>query len=255
MHIIFCRQINSLSINYTGIYKKEDYKNMEQKIQLKEDSSLSQQCYEHIQHDIIEGVLRPGKKLKVMSIAEHFNIGQSPVREALSRLAACGLVSIEENKGFRVATISEADIYDTYTIFTHIENIALKMAIENGDDKWEAAIVAQLHRLALIEIKEKTDSCTPWVEQNYNFHVALIAGCNSPLLLEIRHNIYMKFDRYCRIAYQFSKRVLPINYAEHKKLAAATIKRDIKEAQALMTYHINGAIETVIQHLKKNDLI
>jgi GntR family carbon starvation induced transcriptional regulator len=228
---------------------------MEKTVRFKADSTLAQQCYEQLQQEIVEGILKPGQKLKVMPITERFNIGQSPVREALSRLVAFGLVDIEENKGFRVANVSESDIRDTYHIFTQIENMALALAIEKGDENWQGNILAQLHKLALIENNNGLSSYAQWAEQNYNFHVALIAGCHSPTLLEIRRNLYMKFDRYCRMSFQLSKHTLSINHAEHKKLAHAVIKRDAKTATELMTYHINGALENVIQQFKDNDLI
>lgn len=228
---------------------------MEKTITFTTESTLAQQCYERLQNEIIEGVLKPGEKLKVGPIKERFSIGQSPVREALSRLAAFGLVAVEDNKGFRVSTISEADIRDTYNTFTNIENMALALAIENGDETWEASIVAELHKLSLIENKNNFDSYAMWAERNYNFHVALISGCGSPTLLEIRRNLYMKFDRYCRMAYQFTKNQLLINHKEHKKLAAAVLSRDIEEARILMTHHINGALEDVIKKLQNNQLI
>jgi DNA-binding GntR family transcriptional regulator len=65
----------------------------------------------------------------------------------------------------------------------------------------------------------------------------------------------MKFDRYCRMAYQISKDELPVNNHEHKKIAHAVLKRDKKTAEDLMTYHINGPIEDVIKNFKKNSLI
>jgi len=219
------------------------------------ESTLSQQCYEQLQNEIIEGILKPGQKLKVTPIKERFNIGQSPVREALSRLASFGLVEIENNKGFRVSTISEADIRDTYNTFTQIENMALSLAIEHGGIDWEISIIAELHKLSLLENKKEFDSYAQWAECNYNFHVALIAGCNSPTLLDIRRNLYIKFDRYCRMAYQIYKHELPVNNQEHTKIAQAVLKRDKQTAQKLMTYHINGAIEDVVRNFKKNSLI
>lgn len=228
---------------------------MEHKIRFKSESTLAQQCYEQLQNEIIQGILKPGEKLKVEPIKQRFGIGQSPVREALSRLAAFGLVEIEENKGFRVSSISEADIRDTYQIFTDIENRALQLAMERGDDAWEAGIVSALYSLGLIETKMTVDSYALWAERNYDFHVALISGCKSPTLLEIRKALYMKFDRYCRIAYQLTKDDLLSNHKEHQKLAEAVIQRDVKKAQALMTHHINGALEDVIKNLKKNELL
>jgi len=227
---------------------------MNQRVIFRSESTLGQQCFEQLQLEIINGTLKPGQKLKVGPIKERFAVGQSPVREALSRLVAFGLVEVEENKGFRVCSISQEDIRDTYATFTAIENMALALAIEHGDDAWQANIVAELYKLSLIETKKNVDY-TQWAERNYDFHVALIAGCGSPTLLEIRRNLYMKFDRYCRMAYQITKEDLVINHEEHKKLAQAVLAKDVRTAQKLMTHHINDAIEDVIKQFKQHDLI
>ena len=190
-----------------------------------------------------------------MHIKERFNIAQSPVREALSKLAAFGLVEAHENKGFRVSAISEADIRDTYAIFTRIENMALELAIENGDESWQARIVSELYTLSLLEKSSKKLTYPEWAEKNYNFHVALISGCNSPTLLEIRRNLYLKFDRYCRMAYTMTKHQLHVNHEEHTELAQAALNRNKKRAKELMTYHINEALEDVIEYVKKSTLI
>jgi DNA-binding GntR family transcriptional regulator len=220
-----------------------------------EENTLAQQCYELLEAEIIEGVLAPGTKLKVEPIKQRLGIGQSPIREALSRLVAVGLVEVEDNKGFRVATISEDDVRDTYAIFADIENLALTRAIKNGDQEWEASIVAALYKLGLVEGKKERGRYEEWVVNNYNFHKALIAGCNSPVLLDIRNNLYKKFDRYCRIAYHAMQHSLAHNHEEHKKLSEAVLARDTKKAQALMTHHLNGGLDDVIQILKQSKMI
>ena len=227
---------------------------MNPKVIFKAPSTLAQQCYVQLQYEVIEGILKPGEKLKIEPLKQRFNIGQSPIREALSRLVAFGLVDAEDNKGFRVATISEADIRDTYATFTYIENKALELAIERGNDAWEASIVAELHKLSLIENQQRAESYTIWAEQNYNFHVALISGCNSPTLFELRRTLYMKFDRYCRMAYALTQDNLPSNYEEHKKIAHAALERNVKKIHMLMSHHINGPIETIIKKFKENNL-
>src|SRR5438445_8464393 len=117
---------------------------MLQKLRFKPEQTLSQQCYEQLKLDIIDGTLKPGEKLKTATIKERFEIGQSPIREALSRLVASGLVETQDNKGFRVTKLSEKNIRDIYETFAHIENLALSQAIERGDDSWEDSIVATL---------------------------------------------------------------------------------------------------------------
>lgn len=228
---------------------------MKRSVEFSLESTLAQQCFQQLQIEIIQGILKPGEKLKVEPIKQRFGIGQSPVREALSKLSAFGLVEVEENKGFRVAQVSLADIYDTYETFTSIENLALALAIKRGDDEWEADIVAQLHKLSNIELAEKPVSSAVWVQQNYNFHLALISGCKSPTLLEIRHHLYMKFDRYCQMSYRLSKHQLHTNNQSHQELAQAVLRRDAKEAKKLMTEHINGPIEDVIKEFQKHNLL
>lgn len=219
------------------------------------DQSLANQCYEKLQEHILNGTFAPGQKLKVDALKQEFAIGHSPIREALSRLVASGLVESQDNKGFRVAQVSEADIYDVYQTFFHIELLALTQAMKHGDDSWESRVVAALHHLALIETKNEPVEYQVWAERNYAFHVALISGCNSSLLMQIRADVYLRFDRYCRIAFHSSQRDFALNHAEHKELAETVLKRDIAKTEKLIHHHIFGAQEAVIKTLKNNKLI
>ena len=204
--------------------------------------------------EIIQGICKPGEKLKIEPIKNRFGIGQSPVREALSRLAAFGLVEVEDNKGFRVAPISEEDIRDTYAVFTEIETLALAWAMEHGDEEWETNIVAQLYRLSTVELSTSPVSLSLWIERNYDFHVALISGCKSATLLEMRRHLYMKFDRYCQMAYGLTSYSAHNNHDAHQLLAEVVLQRDVVRAKALMVKHINGPLEDVIKEFKVHDL-
>jgi GntR family transcriptional regulator, carbon starvation induced regulator len=215
------------------------------------ENSLALQCYEQLEQEIVQGVLLPGEKLKVMPIAERFGIGQSPVREALSKLSAFGLVQVEENKGFTVAKVTESDIRDTYKVFTILETTALQWAMKCGDMSWQAHIVGQLHKLSMIENSEKIAPQSVWQQANYDFHLALIAGCNSPILLEMRKHIYMKFDRYCQLSYQLSKQMQHKNHACHQELAQAVLQGDATLAKKLMVHHINDPLEMVVEQFKQ----
>lgn len=219
------------------------------------DSLLSQQCFRQIQNDIVDGVLQPGEKLKVEPLKERLGVGASPVREALSRLVSAGLVVAEDNKGFRVSEISEEDLRDTFETFTNIENLAISLAIARGDAEWEARIVAELHKVGLLERQSRVADYDAWVEQNYQFHIALIAGCNSPLLLEIRRNLYIKYDRYCRIYDRIVQEPFTVDYHEHQEIAQAVLQRDVQKAQALISKHNLQGLEDAVQVFKINQLI
>lgn len=219
------------------------------------DGTLALQCYDLIQDEILEGTFAPGQKLKIDDLKTHFSIGQSPIREALSRLVSSGLVEVEGNKGFRVARVSESDIRDVYQTFAQIESLALKQAMVLGDDTWQADIVAALYHLSLLEKKGEPVNYRTWAERNYNFHVSLIAGCRSPLLLKLRQDVYRRFDRYCRTAFKLWGCKLELNHEEHEKLARAVLARDQEHALKLTQQHIMGALEDVIVILQQNNVI
>lgn len=227
---------------------------MKRRVLVDQETTLAQQCYERIRDEIVEGVLKPGEKLKVSYFKERFGVGQSPVREALSRLVASGLVDVEDNKGFRVAAVCEADIRDIYDAFARIESMLIGLAIERGDDAWQGAIVAAQYRLALIEAQGIDSSMSVWIERNYELHRALIAGCNSPALLALRDLLYIKFDRYCRMAYQLNH-VLWDNHTEHTALVEAVLARDANRACKLIVDHIYGGLEGIIAQLKLTGMI
>lgn len=220
-----------------------------------QNATLVQHCFDQLEKDIIDTALKPGQKLRVEELKQRFGIGGSPIREALSRLVGTGLVEMRHNKGFYVADISEENIRDIYQTFNDIETLALKKSIEHGDDKWAAAIVGTLYELSLIENRETDSDCAEWIKRNYAFHYALIAGCNSPTLLQMRQEIYKRFDRYCRMGFALIKNNLEHNQHEHKKLADAVLKRNYDQAASLMTMHIMGSLEEIIILLKKNKFI
>ena len=68
--------------------------------------------YYELKQDILSGRLKPGSKLRLNSLKDDYNIGSSPLREALNRLTANGMVCQLENKGFRVSPISIDELDD-----------------------------------------------------------------------------------------------------------------------------------------------
>src|SRR5262249_23055655 len=121
-------------------------------------SSYTEEVYQAIYEKILEGTLLPGEKLHIAKLAEMFGVGLSPIREALSRLTATGLVAAISQRGFKVSPLSREDLNDIYTTRMYIEKIALTLSIENGDENWEANLIAAFHRLSQMEKKINIDT-------------------------------------------------------------------------------------------------
>ena len=93
-------------------------------------STLVDIALRRIREDILRGVHVAGSKLRVEDLRNKYDIGASPLREALSRLVSYGLVTSEGQKGFRVASISEKDIRDITSTRKLLEHAALKESLK-----------------------------------------------------------------------------------------------------------------------------
>ncbi|MPZ39607.1 MAG: GntR family transcriptional regulator [Rhizobiales bacterium] len=112
---------------------------------------LSEQAYQLIRHDILTGHIPPGEKLRIEALRTMYGLSNTPLREALNRLAAEQLVIADERRGFRSTPVSAEDFWDLTTFRIAIENAALIDAMQNGDDEWESGIVAAFHRMEIFQ--------------------------------------------------------------------------------------------------------
>ena len=204
--------------------------------------TLVESSYHRLRSDIIGGKLTPGAKLRIEELREDYQIGASPLREALNRLAGEGFVTVEEQRGFKVAPVSLNDLRDLTRTRSLLEREAIKESIRNGDDEWEANIIAAYHRLQKAdEIYGK--NLDEWERRNEEFHEALIAACASTWLLRFRRILYEQHKRYRFIsilAHEEDRNV----HREHLEIMQTTLARDVKAACKATDYHIQRTLET-----------
>jgi GntR family carbon starvation induced transcriptional regulator len=156
--------------------------------------TLSESAYDALRDDIIRGRLEPEEKLRIEELRQKYATGASPLREALNRLAGEGFVTTEGQRGFRVAPLSRRNLREITRLRIMLECEAIRESIRNGDDEWEAGIVAASHRLAKTAVGDKV--FPEWELRNQDFHEALIAACDSTLLLKYRRSLYEQHKRY-----------------------------------------------------------
>ena len=111
------------------------------------DASLVNQAIRRLRSAIRRAELDPGARLRIDALQARFGLSSSPLREALNRLAAEGLVEAEERRGFRVKPVSIAEFLDLTRVRLLLEKEALKESMRLGDDEWEARIIAAFHRM------------------------------------------------------------------------------------------------------------
>src|SRR5258708_2738073 len=109
--------------------------------------TLSEKAFRILRQQILNGEIPPGEKLRVEVLQREHALSSSPLREALNRLVAEGLVIADDHRGFRAAPMTSADLDDITRFRLIVEPAALSQSVANGTDEWEADIVAAFHRL------------------------------------------------------------------------------------------------------------
>ena len=88
--------------------------------------TLASIAYQKLLDDIVGGQLQPGSKLRLHALTERYKVGNSPLREALNRLSANGMVQREENRGFRVSPASSEELSELIRTRCWLEELALR---------------------------------------------------------------------------------------------------------------------------------
>lgn len=201
--------------------------------------TLASVAYQRLLDDILIGRLPPGRKLRLQALKDQYEVGNSPLREALNRLSANGMVLREENKGFRVSPASATELMELIRTRCWLEEIAIRESIRNGDNSWEEGIVLAYHRLSRAP-QSSTDSelhvSTEWEERHRQYHLALISACNSTILLGYCSQLHEQTLRYRNL-------VAVVKYRErheldeHKSIRDAALERDADKTVELLTAH------------------
>lgn len=216
--------------------------------------TLSEKAYSSIRRDIVQGVLGAGQPLRMADLSARYEMGFSPLREALSRLQVERLVVAEALRGFKVAPLSVEEMQDAVDTRIVLESDALRLAIRLGDDDWSTAIVAALYALKLQVARGQSADVWEIEARHYTFHRALLAGCGSPWRLEFFDRLYVATERY-RIPVLMSAgtpgQAGRDIQREHAALAEAVLERDAETAVRLLTEHYRQTAETIRLRMQK----
>jgi len=199
-----------------------------------------------VRAEILSGVRRPQARIRLEDLKAEFDVSWSPLREALSRLVAEGLIQTDESRGYRVAPVSRAELADVTRMRAAMESMALRLAIEKGDDAWEAEVLASHHRLSKLD---RIVEIELWEQRHREYHEALLRSCDSPILLGFCGQLHAQFARYRKLflsANPFDRQV-PI---EHRRLTEAALARDADKACGIMETHIKRTGRNILASIK-----
>ncbi len=212
-------------------------------------STLATTLYDQLRADVLAGLHEPGGRLAIEALCDRYATGQTPLREALNRLVADGLVQRREQRGFAVSEVSAADLVEITRTRCWLEEIALRESIAARDAAWEEALVLAHHRLARTprSLSEDRFEDNPlWEPLHRAFHRALIAGCGSRWLLGFCDQLADQHHRYRRLSAPKAFARKRGVKGEHQALFDAAVAGDADLAVTLLHAHFERTARVIL---------
>ena len=144
-----------------------------------------------LEEAIVSGEIPPGSVLRQEHLSEQFQVSRTPVREALRRLAALGLVTFEPNRGVRVRMLSRDEIREAFMARAELEGLATELATPRMTDEDLAALEEAERRFsavtrALVEVshagRQDLELAREWLLANHAFHDVIYEAAQVPLI-------------------------------------------------------------------------
>ncbi len=200
----------------------------------------TERTYAEIRNRIMSGRLLPGSRLVEVDLAVELAVSRTPVREALRRLAAEGLVEVLPNRGATVRSWTDRELHDIYQSRAELESLAASLATDRMDD----TVLAQLEHLCdameACGIEPDRDGRDRLTELNTQFHDAIRTAANSPTLTSMIHGV-AQLPLVRATFHRYSREDLERSRHHHREMVAAFRAGDGDWAAAVTKAHVLAA--------------
>jgi DNA-binding GntR family transcriptional regulator len=201
--------------------------------------TLAEKAFQTLHAAIIDGRLRPGARLPIEELAQRMRMSPMPIREALRRLDAAGLVDNIPHRGARVTELSVIDLAEVYEARLALELLAVRHAAERFTRTHEETTRAALDTLH--EMPDDTSAATTAAHEG--FHFALYRAAGSAWLLRLIHPLWETSERYCIEVPEC--RQLQARASEHIEIVDACAARDPERAVAALWFHLTTTANNI----------
>lgn len=210
--------------------------------------SLSAAVLERLRESIINGEFHEGAQLRQDAIAAEFQVSRVPVREALTHLAAEGLITIVANRGAVVSALSPGEIAELFETRAVLECHIFRQAIPNfsAEDLQHAEEILQEFEQSL----KKESEMQRWGRMNWSFHSALYAPAHRPVMMAFLKTLNNNCDRYTRLHLAFTRKSRQAG-PSHRRLLELCRSGDASAASEQLWKHITDAGEYLRDFIQK----
>ncbi len=201
--------------------------------------SLVDNVTERLRAALLTGEIRPGERIRVTALEKRFGVSHIPIREALRRLEAEGLVVALPQRAAVAAGVDLDDLAGLYNLRRIIEGHVARRAVERMTE--EEIERVQLALAELETVASDLDSPEFW-ERHKEFHWAILEPGASTWIRRVLDQLWLAAQRYVRL---FVTETVDEAMRDHRDLAAACAARDADAVEKLLLRHLDRTESTV----------
>jgi DNA-binding GntR family transcriptional regulator len=195
-----------------------------------------------LRDEILRGAVAPGQALRQEELADRFGVSRLPVRDALLRLEAQGLVHVYPNRGAFVIALSADEVQEIYDLRILLEGDLIERAVPRlTADDWRRIDAAHAHAT-------RTAGGPEWVEGDWRFHRALYEPAGRPRQLAMIESLRATVARYST-AYDVLPERTTDWLGDHEAILEACRARAAVAARRRLEAHLHRASDTVLARL------
>ncbi len=200
--------------------------------------------YELLKKRIVSRELETETELVIAKVADELGVSQTPVREALKRLEAEGLITISVNGKAKVASISLQELTELQLVRSVLEGLAAELAVNNLTDE-------ELNRLENLAAEIRgllsQNDLDRYDELNLEFHNIIVKAAHNNELKQTFDEIMLKRARY-RIGTYRIRSLSKTLADEHDSIVTALRNHDSVEARRLAELHIRRSLDELLKY-------
>lgn len=200
---------------------------------------------EHLRTGVFSGRYVPGQRLVEADLTAELGVSRNLLREKFHQLAAEGLIEIIPNRGALVRRLSIVEAMELFTIRMELESLAARLAAQNcADRKTRADFENQIDE---IWSDEQRASTTEYIAENQRFHTAMFKASGNHQLNELNNKLQLSLIM-AQIMPFLTLNVINISLSEHRTIAQAILRGDVKQADKASKAHLaraRGMVETI----------
>ena len=223
--------------------------------------TLTEKTYQNIRSELISGGLKPGEQLVSRALADRLGVSLAPVREAIGRLAAEGLVEHVPGSGSFVKKITKQDLYELFVLREALETCAAAEAAHNAHPAQIEELeflCSRFEELAsrISEPSADQETMNTWVDSEERFHGLLFEATKNHLLQRVASNYRLQIQVFevqrCRPLI-LKPQVALETVQSHRGIVQAIRARDAELARARMLAHVQQGRQTVMSFFSSNE--